>query len=192
MRKPLGDLLGLVFLLIDLLEESSIDYAFGGAIAYSAWAEPRATRDVDLNVWLDSGDLPRLFSLFDSSDIRTDREKALRDAAERGMFEARYGEIRIDVFLPSVAFYQSVRERRRRVSFDSRQTWVLSPEALAVFKMLFHRPKDFADIQRMLELQGARFDHLFVRRALVEMLGENDQRVKEWDELKQRIAPSSG
>jgi len=37
--------------IIDHLEGAGIDYAIGGAVSYSAWAEPRATRDIDLNVW---------------------------------------------------------------------------------------------------------------------------------------------
>ncbi len=55
-------------------------------------------------------------------------------------------------------------------------------EELAVFKMLFFRPKDVLDVKRMLEVQGARFDRGFVRDALVEMLGD-DPRIAKWDEL---------
>lgn len=59
-----------------------------------------------------------------------------------------------------------------------RETWVLSPETLAVFKMLFYRPKDLVDVQRLLEIQGDGLDRRFVRQSLVEMLGEEDERIR--------------
>ena len=52
MGDPLASLVDAIAALVDALERSGIDYALGGALAYSAWAEPRATRDVDLNLWL--------------------------------------------------------------------------------------------------------------------------------------------
>lgn len=51
--------------------------------------------------------------------------------------------------------------------------------------MLFFRPKDLADVQRMLEVQATSFDREFVRRALAEML-EDDPRIAEWDAICQR------
>ncbi len=63
--------------------------------------------------------------------------------------------------------------------------WVHSAEVLAVFKMLFFRPKDLVDVERMLTVQGERFDRAFVRDALVDMLGE-DERISKWDELCER------
>ena len=54
-----------------------------------------------------------------------------------------------------------------------------------MFKMLFFRPKDLADVQRMLEVQATSFDREFVRRALAEML-EDDPRIAEWDAICQR------
>lgn len=190
MRDKLGDLLDLVFALIDAFESSSIDYAFGGAIAYSTWGEPRATRDVDLNVWLPPTELARCFDILERLGARLEREQAERDASGRGMFVARFREIRIDVFVPSIPFYESARKQRRRVSFDGRPTWVLSPETLAVFKLLFHRPKDLADVQRMLELQGSGFDRGFVTGALQEMLNPQDEKLLEWERIQKRVASS--
>jgi hypothetical protein len=34
-----------------------------------------------------------------------------------------------------------------------------------------------------MEIQGRGFDHAFVRRWLVEMLGEDDERIARWDEM---------
>jgi hypothetical protein len=169
--------------LIDRLEASGLDYALGGAIAYGAWAEPRATIDVDLNVWAAKSEIHRVFDTLESAGVAITRGAAERDAEDRGMFVGYRGAYRVDVFVPSVPFYEIARQRRVRVGLMGRATWVLSPEVLAVFKMLFFRPKDLADVGRLLEIAGARFEQAFVRNALVEMLGVDDVRIAEWDRL---------
>lgn len=179
----LGSLLGAVVAIIDCLEDSGFAYALGGAIAYGSWAEPRATRDIDVNVWAGPEALDRAFDVLEAAGVTLDRPQAELEASERGMFVGHHGEYRVDVFVPSVPFYAEALARRSRVRLAGRDTWVLSAEVLAVFKMLFFRPKDLVDVGRLLEVQGARFDHDFVRRWLAEMLGEADQRVTSWDEL---------
>jgi hypothetical protein len=70
---------------------------------------------------------------------------------------------------------------QRRV--EGRPVWFLSAEALAVFKLLFFRPKDLVDLQRLLAVQGPALDTAYIRRHLVEMMGEDDERTRRWDEL---------
>lgn len=170
----LGSLVDAIASIIDQLESAGIDYAIGGAVSYSAWAEPRATRDIDLNIWVTSDRLDYALDVLAAAGVYVDRAVAHNDADERGMFVGNHGEYRVDVFVPSVPFYAEALQRRRRVRLANRDTWVLSPETLAVFKMLFYRPKDLVDVQRLLEVQGSRMDPEFVRRSLVEMLGEDD------------------
>ena len=64
-----------------------------------------------------------------------------------------------------------------------RDTWVLSPEALAVITMLFYRPNDLADLGRLLEIQKTGLDTSFVRCWLVDMLRADDERLATWDRL---------
>jgi hypothetical protein len=59
--------------------------------------------------------------------------------------------------------------------------WYLCAEAVAVFKLLFFRSKDIADLERLVAV--ADVDAPYVRRWLVDMMGEDDPRVLKWDEL---------
>ena len=59
MHESLASLVGVVSDLVDHLESSEFPYALGGAIALSAWSDPRATTDVDITIWASSADLPR-------------------------------------------------------------------------------------------------------------------------------------
>lgn len=185
MHARLESLVDVVTSLIDHLEASNIPYAFGGAIALSAWSEPRATTDVDLNLWAQDEELPGAVTILQRAGVAIELAAAQRGARERGMFAAPHGSYRVDVFVPSVPFYDEALKRRLRVRLADRETWVLSPESLAVFKMLFFRPKDLVDLARLLEVQRPALDVAFVRGWLVDMVGAEDVRIAKWDELTQ-------
>jgi hypothetical protein len=182
-HERLESLVEVVTSLIDHLESSQMPYAFGGAIALSAWSEPRATTDVDLNLWVDDAQLPEAVKLLREAGVAIELEAAVRGSRERGMFAAPHGSYRVDVFVPSVPFYDEALKRRMRVTLAMRQTWVLSPESLAVFKMLFFRPKDLVDLARLIEVRRPPIDVAFVRGWLLDMVGSDDVRVAKWDEL---------
>ena len=120
--------------------------------------------------------------MLEVAGVRLDRAAAVRDANERGLFVGRHGSTG-STPVPSVPFYDEALARRARVRLAGRDTWVLSAETLAVFKMLFYRPKDLADLGRLLEIQGEKLDAPFVRRWLVDMLGSDDDRIATWDRL---------
>ena len=183
MHERLESLVEVVTSLIEHLESSQIPYAFGGAIALSAWSEPRATTDVDLNLWVNDEQLPAAVGVLRRAGVEIELSEAERGARERGMFAAPHGSYRVDVFVPSVPFYDEALARRLRVTLAERQTWVLSPESLAVFKMLFFRPKDLVDLARLIEVHRPPLDVAFVRGWLVDMVGNKDVRIAKWDEL---------
>lgn len=164
-------------------EQASIPYAIGGALAYGMWGIPRATLDVDVNVFVDDAELRKVTDALASVGIPTQLEQVARDCAARGMFSAKFGAYRVDVFVPSIPFSAEAERTRVQVDIDGHRVWFLSAEALSVFKLLFFRPKDVVDLERLLEVQGDKLDRAYVRRELVAMMGEGDPRVQRWDEL---------
>ncbi|MGE0784658.1 MAG: hypothetical protein AB7S26_03145 [Sandaracinaceae bacterium] len=171
--------------LIDVLEPSGVTYAFGDAIALAAWSEPRATADVDVILWLDDSRMDEAVRLVQSAGVALDPATAKREAQARGMFAGMVGATRVDVFVPSIPFYAEAERRRVRTEIVGRDTWIHSAEVLAVFKLLFFRPKDLIDVERMVAVRGGEFDRPFVRAALVDML-EEDERIAAFDGLCER------
>lgn len=170
-----------------VLEDVGATYAFGGAVALAAWSEPRATADVDVILWLDPDrELGRAIELVRRAGVELDERVARRTVEQRGMFVGRVGHTRVDVFVPSIPFYEEAEKRRVRTLIGGEQAWVHSAEVLAVFKMLFFRPKDLLDCERMLGVQGDAFDRDFVRQSLVDML-DDDPRITKWDEMCERV-----
>lgn len=170
------------------LESAGIPHALGGALALGVHGVPRGTLDVDVNVFANDAALPTVIQTLSRVGIDLDRDAAIARARRDGMFVGLWGGMRIDVFVPSIPFsHEAGRTRVFVRAADGSGEWFLSAEALAVFKLLFARPKDFVDLERLLAVQGPRLDHAYVRRWIVDMMGEDDERVTKWDDLVRRF-----
>jgi hypothetical protein len=170
---------------MDALE---IPYALGGALAYNTAGVPRGTNDVDINVFLRPDQLDPVFDVLERLGATLDRQRERREAELQGMVVARIAGMRVDVFVPSIDFSWEAQRTRRRLRSDEGEAWYLSPEALAVFKLLFFRGKDIVDLERLVATQRANLDHAYIRKHIVEMMGEDDPRTQTWDRLVREFA----
>jgi hypothetical protein len=167
----------------DAFEAEQIPYAIGGALALAVWGFPRATNDVDIDVFVEPDDLGKVLATLERVGCELDREGCIDSARDRGDFRARFERMRIDFFVPSIPFYRSVELRVQEALLGGRPARYLSPEDLAVFKMLFFRTKDLLDVERLVGFIGPRFDTTYVRTSLVEIVGREDDRIRRWDRL---------
>lgn len=175
----------------DALEAAGIPYAIGGALALAVAGVPRGTADVDVNVFIQDAELDALFGVLQQLGIEIDRVAATDRARRDGMFIGRWEGMRIDVFLPSIPFSNDAARTRIRLTDASGWSgWFLSAEALTVFKLLFFRGKDLVDLERLVAVRDD-LDHQYVRRWIVDMMGEEDDRVRRWDTIVQRFASRS-
>ncbi len=183
-----NDPLEAALLLAAAFERAGISYAVGGALAYGLWSVPRATVDVDINLFVGDAQLSLVVDAMHTLGIVIGADRASLESEARGMFNARFGPFRLDLFTPSIPFSQEAERTRVRQSIDGQSAWFLAAEALCVFKLLFFRPKDVVDLERLIAVQGQALDLAYVRRHVVEMMGEGDERVQRWDELTGRAA----
>jgi hypothetical protein len=163
-------------------QSAEISYALGGALAYGLWAVPRATVDVDVNVFVGDQRLAEVFAALAGLGIPLDPAAARAQNAQQGMFVLRWGLYRIDVFTPSIDFSWEAERTRVRHSIGSSEVWILSAESIAVFKLLFFRGKDVVDLERLVAVR-TELDVAYVRAHIAEMLGEDDERVRTWDRI---------
>jgi hypothetical protein len=165
------------------LDRAGIPYALGGALAYGLWGVPRATVDVDVNVFVEDDGLPAVVTTLRELGVEIELAQARSESAATGMIVAHWDLFRIDIFTPSIAFAWEAMRTRVRHTIDERTAWFLSAEAIAVFKLLFFRAKDLVDLERLVAVQGPRLDGAYVRAQIVGMMGEDDERVARWDAL---------
>ncbi len=97
------------------LEQRNIEYAVGGAIALGFWAQPRGTVDVDITLFLPPDKPAECIWLLSELGCEFDSKKVSETLIEHGFCQVSYQGVRVDVFLPIADFYQSAKERRKRV-----------------------------------------------------------------------------
>ena len=159
-----------------------MSYAIGGALALAIAGVPRGTADVDVNVFVPEARVQEVIAVL--SKLGIDFPAAAAEQAHReGMFVGRWDGMRIDVFLPSIPFAFEAERCRVRVTDDTGWSgWFLSAEALAVFKLLFFRGKDIVDLERLVAVRPE-LDTAYVRRWIVDMMGDDDDRTRRWDDI---------
>jgi len=171
--------------LYDALVDADIAHAFGGALAL-AWCtrDPRATNDVDLNVFVGTDELGRVLAALPDSIEVTDHDVDVLD--RDGQHRLYWEDLPVDVFLNTTSFHEDVARRVVHHPFLGRSMPFLSPEDIAVFKAFFNRPKDWLDLAEM--ASAGSIDGDVVLGVVVRFLGPVDERVARLRALL--VAPS--
>ena len=68
-----------VLILTGAFERAGIPYAVGGAIALGYYAEPRATKDIDVNIFLPETEAKRVLHVILSPGAQFDLSRTLAD-----------------------------------------------------------------------------------------------------------------
>ncbi|HEY6549676.1 MAG TPA: nucleotidyl transferase AbiEii/AbiGii toxin family protein, partial [Solirubrobacterales bacterium] len=165
-----------VIVVHESLAEARIPHALGGALALAYYADPRATIDIDINVFVPT---ERWKDVVDAlTEIGVSASRFDPSALERdGQCRLWWGDNAVDLFFAYDPIHDEMRRQSRRVPFGGVTVSILSPEHLAVCKAMFDRRKDWIDIEQML-IAGDDLDLSEIEKWLVRMVGDSDQRVK--------------
>lgn len=150
-----------------------IPHAFGGAISLGYHAEPRATIDIDVNVFVTAGRAPDVLDPLCGLgvEIASAAESAARDGQARVMWDSTP----IDLFFAYDPFHAAADQAAVTVPFADRTIRVLSATHLSVCKAVFDRPKDWVDIEAMIAL-GTHIDLAEALRWVGRIAGDEDPR----------------
>jgi hypothetical protein len=165
-----------VVIIDEALAAAKIPHAIGGALALAYYAEPRATVDIDLNLFVPTARWETVIDILTSSGVSADElepSALLRD----GQCRLWWGENPVDLFFANAPIHDAMRGEVRKVPFAGGTIPILGPEHLAVCKAMFDRPKDWLDIEQML-LGTAGLDVPEIELWLIRMVGEDDARLQ--------------
>jgi hypothetical protein len=167
------------------LDEARVPHAIGGALALAYYAEPRATVDVDVNVFVPTDRWPRVRDGLAplGIDVGLDPATLERD----GQARLWWGRNAVDLFFSYDEFHEEMRRAARRVPFGETTLPILSPEHLAVCKAIFDRGKDWLDIEQIL-VAADPVDLPEIESWLVRMAGDGDPRLGKFEEIRARLA----
>jgi hypothetical protein len=155
------------------LNAAGIPHAFGGALALAyCTEEPRGTRDVDVNVFVGADQAGPVLAALPTGVAVADRD--IVAAEQDGQVRVWWEDTPVDVFFDVHEFHDAARASVRPVPFSGVTIPVLGCAAVAVFKLVFNRTRDWADVEAMLEVDA--FDRSAVLGWVVRLFGPADQR----------------
>jgi Nucleotidyl transferase AbiEii toxin, Type IV TA system len=153
----------------------AVPHAFGGALALAYYAEPRATIDIDLNVFVHADHFPDVAGPLLDLGVAADDPQAVAAVARDGQTRVMWDQTPIDLFFAYDPFHDAAGAARRTVPFADASIPILSPEHLVVCKVIFNRPRDWVDIDAMLSADVA-LDAAEVVRWVGRIAGDDDPR----------------
>lgn len=155
------------------LERADLPHAFGGALALAfCTAEPRATIDIDVNVFVAPERLDEVTVGLPSGVLVTDTNRS--ELQRAGQSRLWWDDTPVDVFLSTHPFHDHAEANRRTVRFAGVQLPVLACADLAVFKAFSAQPKDAVDVAMMAVVEAVDLDEL--ERTVTALLDDPDER----------------
>lgn len=162
------------------LERADVPHAFGGALSLAFWTrDPRGTDDIDVNVFVPDSEAASVLSVLPGGvRVPDDADQVIaRDGQTRLWWE----DVAVDLFFNNLPVHEDAARHRRTVPLsEGVEIPVLGPTELAVFKAMFDRTRDWADIEAMIAAKTLDLDEM--RRVLLTMLPEDDPRFARIDE----------
>lgn len=169
------------------LDAAKIPHAIGGALALAYYAEPRATADIDVNVFVPTDGWPQVRDALGplGIDVEVDLAALERDGQVRLWWDRNA----VDLFFSYHELHEEMRRDARRVPFGDSTLPILSPEHLAVCKAMFDRTKDWLDIEQILVATDP-IELAEIEAWLERMVGESDPRMDKLEDIKARLSLS--
>jgi hypothetical protein len=167
------------------LAEARVPHAIGGALALAYYAEPRATIDVDVNVFVPTERWPDVRDALSPLGIDVDLDVA--ELERDGQARLWWDRNPVDLFFSYDPFHEEMKRRARRVPFAGATIPILAPEHLAVCKAMFDRTKDWLDIEQIL-VATSPLDVEEIRSWLQRLVGDDNQRLEKLREIEASLS----
>lgn len=138
----------------DWLASEDVPHVTIGGIAVSLLAEPRATQDIDLVVWLDHEKWEGFIESGKTFGFSPRLSDALEFAERTRVFLLRHNtsQINIDISCGALPFEKEMIEGAQSVKVGELSIKVPTPEDLIITKGVANRAKDIFDIEAIIRL----------------------------------------
>lgn len=164
-----------VVALHEALAAAQLPHAFGGALALAYWTrDPRGTSDIDINVFVPAAQAARVLAAMPRGVVA---DRAARAALTRdGQARLWWDETPVDLFLDYAPVHEEAARHTVAVEFAGTSLPVLAARELAIFKAMFDRTRDWADIEAM--IAAGSLDERELATAVGALAGPEDERLE--------------
>ena len=147
------------------LKAERVPYATIGGVAVSLLAQPRATQDIDIVIWLDQERWESFLRTGENFGFEPRISDALDFAGKSRVLLLRHRKsgVSIDLSCGALPFELEMIERAGVLNIGELGLKVPTPEDLIVTKAIAQRPKDIADIESLLNIYQ-NLDIIYIRR----------------------------
>jgi len=155
----------------EALKARSLPHAFGGAIALAYCVEePRGTRDLDINVFVDAKRADEVLAVLPKG-VRVG-EADVEQAKQNGQTRLFWDGVPVDIFLNNLPLHEEVANGVTWVELQGNQIPVLDCASLVVFKSFFARGRDWGDIEEVASSTPKDVESALEK--VTELVGEDD------------------
>jgi hypothetical protein len=159
----------------DALGAAAIPHAFGGAIALAyCTEEPRGTRDLDINAFVPAERAGEVLAALPDGVRVTDEDIAIARRDEQ--VRVWWDDTPLDLFFDAGEFHAHAATAVRWVPFEGHTIPILGCDELVVFKVLFNRTRDWADIEAIVSARA--LDCGAALGWLERLIGADDERAR--------------
>jgi hypothetical protein len=166
------------------LSAADLPHAFGGALAYAYYGEPRTTIDIDVNVFVSIDRWPEVETALEPLPIGLDPDP--KELTEERQARLPWDLNPVHLFFSYDDLHAEMPKAIRRVPFAGTEIPIVAAEHLVIRKATLDRTKDWLDIEAILiaadPLDLAEIE-VWVRR----LAGDGDDRVTKLQERARRL-----
>lgn len=158
----------LIVAVIDALNEAKVPYLLAGSLSANIYSIPRSTKDADFVVEMDSAALDKVTALLEPHfDLDPQQHLETSTWTRRYVWKAREMPFDVELFLKSSDPHHLEQWSRRREIFIEvlgRNTWVPTPEDIAIQKLRWGRAKDLGDVAALFSVRGKSLDWPYIQK----------------------------
>jgi len=150
---PLGSLRHALGDLANALAEAEAPAAVMGAVAASLLARPRLTRDIDVLADVSEKTWPAFLAAMAQHGFESRSAAPLEFAESLRVFPLQHtpSGVNLDVVLAQLPYERGVLARAEKRAAGPVEVTVVSPEDLIIMKAVANRPRDWADVEAVIE-----------------------------------------
>lgn len=156
---------------IMILNELKVKYAVIGAIAAGIYSIPRTTYDIDVIINIEKIKFIPFLEKLQDSEFDFNKEHLLKELTEGYLSEVYYKNIRIDIFLPVLPYFNQVIKRAITFNFYGNDLKFATAEDLIILKLISERESDIKDVERIKDIQE-NLNISYIKDCLKKLIGD--------------------
>lgn len=170
---------------ISFLQEYNYRYVVVGGLANAAWGTIRATRDVDIKVFIEDG----RYEEFAEIAYKRFAPRQLPVASPLIVSVLATNSVGVDFLLSIPGYETTIFERAVQHKLNHLKIWICSPEDLIIQKAIANRDQDWLDIKGILIEQMDVLDYAYIQNWLSQFAEalENPDLIQRYSELRKEL-----